>query len=243
MNFSAEQHHQLQGIVACAQAHLTGLIPAFRLMNYVYQDCRASQVPLKAARNKGGTPGEAAPQQSYAQAVRSGKTLADSGVPDQAIPAPTPRHQQRIAQMREIRRTEQEIKAKIRCDDRSFQLKPVTLKRPRPSFRQLGISRARKLALLHFKNIVEDIRSDRGGRFYLQIRADCRKEFKTALDRCLIRGHERWNFELEELGTFEVSDPYQSISKGKIPVVIGNVDEEISADAALISIAEQNASR
>ena len=52
--FSAEQHHQLQGAVACAHAHLTGLIPAFQLMNDVYQDCRASQVPLKAATNKGG---------------------------------------------------------------------------------------------------------------------------------------------------------------------------------------------
>ena len=145
--------------------------------------------------------------------------------------------------MREIRRTEQEIKAKTRSDARSFQLRPVTLKGPRPSFRQLGISLARKLALPNLKTIVEDIRSDRGGRFYIQIRADCRKEFETTLDRCLVRGHERWNLELEELGTFEVSDPYQSISKGKIPVVIGNVDEEISADASLINIAEQNASR
>ena len=60
MTFSAEQHHQLKGIVACAHAHLTGLIPAFQLMNDVYQDCRASQVPQKAARNIGGKPGEAA---------------------------------------------------------------------------------------------------------------------------------------------------------------------------------------
>ena len=241
--FSTEQHHQLQGIVACAHAHLTGLIPAFQLMNDVYQDCRASQVPQQAARNKGGKHGEAAPQQSYAQVARSGMTPADTRAPEHVTPSPTPRQQQRIAQMRALRRTEQEIKAKIRCDDRSFQLKPVTLKGPRPSFRQLGISLARTLVIPHLKTIVEDIRSDRGGRFYVQIRADCRKEFETALDRALVRGQAKWNLELDDLGTFDVSDPYESLSKGKIPVVIGNVDEEISADAALASIAEQNASR
>ena len=191
MTFSAEQHHQLKGIVACAHAHLTGLIPTFQLMNDVYQDCRASQVPQKAARNKGGKPREAVPQQSYAQAARSGQTPVDTAASQHAIPSPTLRQQQRIAQMHEIRRTEQEIKAKIRSDDRSFQLKPVTLKGPRPSFRQLGINLASKLALPNLKTIVEDIRSDRRGRFYIQIRADCRKEFETALDRCLVRGHER----------------------------------------------------
>ena len=243
-NFSTEQHHQLQGIVACAHAHLTGLIPAFQLMNDVYQDCRASQVPQKAAGNKRGETrrgGPAAilrtsgPERQYASGYQSPRTRDPITDP--------PQQQQRIAQMRELRRTEQEIKAKIRCDDRSFQLKPVTLKGPRPSFRQLGISLARTLALPHLKTIVEDIRSDRGGRFYIQIRADCRKEFETALDRCLVRGHAEWNLKLDDLGTFDVSDPYESLSKGKIPVVIGNVDEEISADAALTSITEQNASR
>ena len=242
-NFSTEQHHQLQGIVACAHAHLTGLIPAFQLMNDVYQDCRTSQVPMQAARNKGGKHGKAAQQQSYAHVARSGLTPVDQRAPEPATQSLTPQQQQRIAQMRELRRTEQEIKAKIRCDDRSFQLKPVTLKGARPSFRQLGISLARTLALPHLKTLVEDIRSDRGGRFYIQIRADCCKEFELALDRCLARGQEKWNLELEELGTSDVSNPYQSISKGKIPDVIGNVDEEISADAALTSIAEQNASR
>ena len=241
--FSAEQHHQLQGVVACAHAHLTGLIPAFQLMNDVYQDCRASQVPLKAATNKGGTPGEAAPQQSYAQVARRSIQPADARPPEPGTTPLTPRQQQRFAQIRALRRTEQEIKAKIRCDERSFQLKPVSLKGPRPSFRQLGLSLARTLALPHLKSIVEDIRSDRGGRYYIQIREECRKEFEMALDRSLTRGQAKWNLELDDLGTFDVSDPYESLSKGKIPVVIGNVDEEIPADAALVSIAEQNASR
>ena len=64
-----------------------------------------------------------------------------------------------------------------------------------------------------------------------------------ALDRSLTRGQAKWNLELDDLGTFDVSGPYESLSKGKIPVVIGNVDEEISADVALTGIAEQNASR
>ena len=43
MTFSREQHQHLKEIAACAHSHLQGLVPAFQLMNDVYQDCRASK--------------------------------------------------------------------------------------------------------------------------------------------------------------------------------------------------------
>ena len=68
---------------------------------------------------------------------------------------------------------------------------------------------------------MEDIRSDRGGRYYIQIREDKFKTFGKILDQHLKDDEDTWNIELDDLGKFEVSYPYQSISTGKIPSSLG----------------------
>ena len=227
MTFSREQHQHLKEIAACAHSHLHGLIPVFQLMSDMYQNCRASQVPLKAAHNRVGREEQPTPQatRSYRDAAR------------------TPAQRQRTEQTRAIRRHTQEIKAQIRCDERSFHLCPVSLKGDRPSFRQLGISLERKLKIQNLEACIEDIRSDQGGRFFIQIRDDYRKSFEKALDRSLECTDARWNLELEDLSTFEVNNPHTSPTRDKIPVVIGNVDTDIEAEAAIEAIVEQNAAR
>ena len=176
---------------------------------------------------------------SYRDAARQSMTTAHSSTQ----PTTTPAQKQRIAQARELRKKTQEIKAQIRYDERSFQLCPVTLKGDRPSFRQLGISLERTLKITNLKEHIEDIRSDHGGRYYVQIRADLLKSFEKALDRCLEGGGDSWDLELTDIGTFTVNNPYLSPTKDKVPVVISNVDVDIDPEAAITAIAEQNASR
>ena len=135
------------------------------------------------------------------------------------------------------------IKAQIRCDERSFQLCPVTLKGERPSFRQLGISLERTLKIQNLKEYVEDIRADHGGRYYVQIRTELIQKFEQVLDRCLECAGARWDLELDDIGTFTVNNPYVSPTKDRIPIVIGNVDTDIDPEAAIEAIATQNASR
>ena len=151
-----------------------------------------------------------------------------------------PAQVQRSAQTRAIRQQTQAVKAQIRCDERSFQLCPVTLKGDRPSFRPLGISLERALKITNLKEYVEDIRSDHGGRYYVQIRTDLVKQFERSLDRCLECAGATWDLELDDIGTFTVNNPYLSPTKDKIPVAISNVDTDIDPEAA---IAEQNAAR
>ena len=174
--------------------------------------------------------GSAAPR-SYRDAARK------------ALPTKTPAQQQRNAQARELRKKTQELKAQIRCDERSFQLCPVKLKGDRPSFRQLGISLERRLKIRNLKEYVEDIRTDHGGRYYVQIRANLRESFEKSLDRCLECAGDSWDLELDDIGTFTVNNPYLSPTKDKIPVVISNVDLDIDPEDAITAIAEQNASR
>ena len=126
----------------------------------------------------------------------------------------TPTKKQKIAQALEICNQTHEIKAQIRCDDRSFQFKPVHLKGQWPSFRQLSISTERTLQIPNLKELVDDVRSDRGGRYYIQIREDKFKTFGKILDQHLNDEEYTWNIELDDLGKFEVNDPYQSISTG-----------------------------
>ena len=114
----------------------------------------------------------------------------------------------------------------------------MTLKGKRPSFCQLGISLERKLGIQNPKKCIEDIRVDHGGRFYVQIRAEQFKNFKTTLDRSLDCDNAEWNLELEDdIGIFEVDNTYLSPSKDKTPIVIGNVDTDIEAEAAIAAIA------
>ena len=119
----------------------------------------------------------------------------------------------------------------------------MKLKGDRPSFRQLGISLERKLKIRNLKEYVEDIRTDHGGRYYVQIRADLRESFEKSLDRCLECAGDAWDLELLDIGTFTVNNPYLSPTKDKVPVVISNVDLDIDPEAAIAAIAEQNASR
>ena len=67
--------------------------------------------------------------------------------------------------------------------------------------------------------------------------------FETALDLQLDNDQDRLILELAAIGIFEVRNPYQSLSTGKIPVVIGNVDEDITVEDAISSNADQKASR
>ena len=190
-----------------------------------------STPPAPAVRVQAATEASSAAPRSYREAAR--KTL----------PTKTPEQQQRNAQARELRKKTQELKAQIRCDERSFQLCPVKLQGDRPSFRQLGISLERKLQIRNLKEYVEDIRTDHGGRYYVQIRADLRESFEKSLDRCLECAGDTWDLELDDLGTFTVNNPYLSPTKDKVPVVISNVDLDIDPDDAITAIAEQNASR
>ena len=90
---------------------------------------------------------------------------------------------------------------------------------------------------------MEDIRTDHGGRYYVQIRADHRESFEKSLDRCLECAGDAWDLELDDLGTFTVNNPYLSPTKDKVPVVISNVDLDIDPEDAIAAIAEQNAPR
>ena len=119
----------------------------------------------------------------------------------------------------------------------------MTMKGDHPSFRQLGISLERTLKIENLKEYVEDIRSDHGGRYYVQIRAELLKSFERSLDRCLECAGDSWDLELDDIGTFTVNNPYLSPTKDKVPVVISNVDLDIDPEAAISAIAEQNASR
>ena len=187
--------------------------------------------PAPTAKDPAATdPGSAAPR-SYRDAARKAPTTQ------------TPAQKQRNAQTRELRKKTQELKAQIRCDERSFQFCPVKLKGERPSFRQLGISLERKLQIKNLKEHVEDIRTDHGGRFYVQIRAEWRESFEKSLDRCLECSGDAWDLELPEIGTFAVNNPYLSPTKDKVPVVISNVDTDIDPEAAITAIAEQNTTR
>ena len=181
---------------------------------------------IQAATESGG----AAPR-SYRDAARK------------ALPTKSPAQQQRNAQARELRKKTQEIKAQIRCDERSFQLCPVKLQGDRPSFRQLGIGLERKLGIQNLKAHVEDLRTDHGGRYYVQIRADRRESFEKALDRCLECAGDSWDLELPDIGTFTMNNPYLSPTKDKVPVVISNVDLDIDPEDAITAIADQNAPR
>ena len=187
--------------------------------------------PAPAHRDQAATASDSAAPRSYRDAAR------------QAVPTKSPAQQQRNAQAREIRKKTQELKAQIRCDERSFQFCPVKLKGDRPSFRQLGIGLERKLEIQNLKAHVEDIRTDHGGRYYVQIRADMREPFEKALDRCLECSGDAWDIELPEIGTFTVNNPYLSPTKDKVPVVISNVDIDINPEAAITAIAEQNTAR
>ena len=177
------------------------------------------------------------------EVTRSYRDAARQSLPSEQPQTTTPAQRQRTTQAREIRRQTNAIKAQIRCDERSFQLCPVTLKGDRPSFRQLGISLERTLKIKNLKEYVEDIRSDHGGRYYVQIRSDLIQQFERALDRCLECAGASWDLELDDIGTFEVNNPYLSPTKDKIPVVISNVDTDIDPEAAITAIAEQNAAR
>ena len=116
----------------------------------------------------------------------------------------------------------------------------MTLKGDRPSFRQLGISLERALKITNLKEYVEDIRSDHGGRYYVQIRTDLVKQFERSLDCCLECAGATWELELNDIGTFTVNNSYLSPAKDKIPVVISNVDTDIDPEAAITAITEQN---
>ena len=190
-----------------------------------------STPPAPADRDHAATESGSAAPRSYRDAARK------------ALPTQTPAQQQRNAQARELRKKTQELKAQIRCDERSFQLCPVKLKGDRPSFRRLGISLERKLKIRNLKEYVEDIRTDHGGRYYVQIRADLRESFEKSLDRCLECAGDSWDLELDDVGTFTVNNPYLSPTKDKVPVVISNVDLDIDPEDAITAIAEQNASR
>ena len=188
-------------------------------------------LPAPADRNQAATESGSAAPRSYREAARK------------VLPTKSPAQQQRNAQARELRKKTQELKAQIRCDERSFQLCPVKLKGDRPSFRQLGISLERKLQIRNLKNYVEDIRTDHGGRYYVQIRADLRESFEKSLDHCLECAGDAWDLELPDIGTFTVNNPYLSPTKDKVPVVISNVDLDIDPEDAIAAIADQNASR
>ena len=54
---------------------------------------------------------------------------------------------------------------------------------------------------------------------------DQQKEFEKAAGRQL-EEHETWSLSLPDRGLFELNDPYESFATGKIPVVIGSVDED-----------------
>ena len=190
-----------------------------------------STPPAPPDRDQTATESGSAAPRSYRDAARK------------ASPTQTPAQQQRNAQARDLRKKTQELKAQIRCDERSFQLCPVKLKGDRPSLRQLGIGLERKLKIRNLKEYVEDIRTDHGGRYYVQIRADLRESFEKSLDRCLECDGDAWDLELDDLGTFTVNNPYLSPTKDKVPVVISNVDLDIDPDDAITAIAEQNASR
>ena len=190
-----------------------------------------STPPAPADRDQAATESGSAAPRSYRDAARK------------ALPTQTPAQQQRNAQARELRKKTQELKAKIRCDERSFQLCPVKLKGDRPSFRMLGIGLERKLKIRNLKEYVEDIRTDHGGRYYVQIRADLRESFEKSLDRCLECAGDSWDLELDDIGTFTVNNPYLSPTKDKVPVVISNIDLDIDPEDAITAIAEQNASR
>ena len=177
------------------------------------------------------------------EVTRSYRDAARQSLPSEQPQTTTPAQRQRTTQAREIRRQTNANKAQIRCDERSFQLCPVTMKGDRPSFRQLGISLERALKIKNLKEYVEDIRSDHGGRYYVQIRSDLIPQFERALDRSLECAGARWDLELDDIGTFEVNNPYLSPTKDKIPVVISNVDTDIDPEAAITAIAEQNAAR
>ena len=183
---------------------------------------------MTAARIRGVGEKQTAPQLSYAQVARTAQTSVQK---------------QRPEQTRAIRKHTQEIKAQIRCDERSFQFCPVSLKGDRPSLRQLGIGLERKLKLQNLKACIEDIRTDQGGRFYVQVRDDHREQFEKALDRALECTDDRWNMVLEDLSTFAVNNPYTSFTRDKVPIVIGNVDLDIDPEAAITAIADQNATR
>ena len=187
--------------------------------------------PAPTERDQAATESGSAAPKSYRDAARK------------ALPTKTPAQQQRNAQARELRRKTQELKAQIRCDERSFQLCPVKLKGDRPSFRQLGISLEQKLKIKNFKSFVEDIRTDHGGRYYIQVRADLREPFEKSLDLCLECAGDSWDLELPDIGTFTVNNPYLSPTKDKVPVVINNVDLDIDPEDAIAAIADQNASR
>ena len=172
---------------------------------------------------------------------RSYRDAARQSLPSEQPQITTLAQRQRTTQAREIREQTNAIKAEIRCDERSFQLCPVTLKGERPSFRQLGISLEQTLKIQNLKEYVEDIRTDHGGRYYVQIRAQLIQKFEQVLDRCLECAGARWDLELDDIGTFTVNNPYVSPTKDKIPIVIGSVDTDIDPEDTIEAIATQNA--
>ena len=56
-----------------------------------------------------------------------------------------------------------------------------------------------------------DIRTDHGGRYYVQITENQSTGFEQALDR-QIEDHDTWNLSMPGLGCLDVNDPYESVT-------------------------------
>jgi len=131
----------------------------------------------------------------------------------------------------EARRSEiSKERVAIRCDERSLRLKPADVRGA-----VNGGTLARRLLKLRGtkeseKEVVEDIRTDRSGNYYVQIFRDKAKE---VIEELTSKADEEGTIFLPDLGHWKISPPTKSHTAGKTPVVVHGIPANVNLNQVI----------
>jgi len=118
----------------------------------------------------------------------------------------------------------------IRCDERSIRLRPTEIRGA-----VNGGTLARRLLKLmgtkeSEKQVVEDIRTDRSGNYYVQI---FKGKAREMIEGFAAKADEEGTVFLSDLGHWKISPPMKSHTAGKTPVVIHGVPTNVNLNQAM----------
>ena len=133
-------------------------------------------------------------------------------------------------------------KAKLRCDERSVQLTPTNKEKEPTPFNLIAKEFHRALHSLEpMRSVIEDVRRDQVGRFYIQFFPEYLPLAVDVVSRSLDTSH--GTLDLGLAGVYKPRLSYKSQVAHKIPIVIHNVPTTIDASKVVDEIWSQNADR
>ena len=149
-----------------------------------------------------------------------------AAVTRRSAPGPPTRSRLRMQSVA-TRRKIAEAEAAIRDDTRSFQCTPATKPAKAPGRNQLARGFATAVQFKgNVSELVEAVRLDRSGRFYIQVYGKHLATLRAKLSFPEAEPFQRppsISLDIPELGTFRVNAPYRSATAGKIAMLVADV--------------------